>query len=171
MVTAGQNTESLSVAVEAGGGPDVSYAIQVHNTTGRAVPDAVITQRLPPNLDYVDAVPPPERTGQNLTWTLAIPAHGTARITTTGTADRHLGGRPLAHVTQAGALHDPHPQLTTTVCVREDTGPQACATGRSALRESTLPGWGRIALGPAIVALTAGAWYLWRRRTARAGRR
>jgi len=79
---------ALSVRAVAGqaGGQDVSYAIVVRNTTDRAVPDAVITQQLPASLDYTGATPTPHRTGRHLTWTLAIPAHGTARITTTGAA-------------------------------------------------------------------------------------
>jgi len=129
----------LSVAVQASGGQDVSYAIVVRNTTDHVVPDAVITQQLPPSMDYVTAIPPAHRTGRHLTWTLAIPAHSTARITTTSAAAHHVGARPLAHVTQAGTLHHGHRgATTTTVCASEDTGPQSCATGRGALRPEAL---------------------------------
>jgi hypothetical protein len=38
----------LSVVVHASGAQDVSYTIEVHNTTDHAVPDAVITQQVPP---------------------------------------------------------------------------------------------------------------------------
>lgn len=155
---ADSHTGPLSVAVHATGTQNVSYAIDVHNTTNHTVPDAIITQQLPPNLDYVTATPPPHRTGRRLSWTLAIPAHGTARITTTGTAGRHRGARPLDHVTQSGVLHrGSHRHPATTVCVREDTGPQSCATGRGALRPESLSRWesGALALGFAGAAVTA----------------
>jgi uncharacterized repeat protein (TIGR01451 family) len=164
---------AVAVAVQAGGGQDVSYAIVVRNTTDRAVPDAVITQQLPAGLDYIAAIPTPHRAGQHLTWTLAIPAHGTARITTTGAAGHHLEARPLDHVMPAGTVHrGHHRQLMTTVCVREDTGPQACATGHSTLRADSLSRWERGAaalagLGGAAAASFGGA-RVWRRRRATA---
>ncbi|WP_194926989.1 DUF11 domain-containing protein [Catenulispora pinisilvae] len=156
-VTSDSHSDPLSVAVQAGGGQDVSYAIEVRNTTDHPVPDAVITQQLPPGVDYVAATPAPHRTGRHLTWTLAIPAHGTARITTTGAAGHHLGARPLAHVTQAGTTlhHGHHRQPTTTVCAGEDTGPRACATGRGALRSEALTRWERG--GMALAMAGAGA--------------
>ena len=150
-VTSDSHSDPLSVAVQASGGQDVSYAIEVRNTTDHPVPDAVITQQLPAGLDYVAATPAPHRTGRHLTWTLAIPAHGTARITTTGAAGHHLGARPLAHVTQAGTTlhHGHHRQPTTTVCAGENTGPRACATGRGALRSEALTRWERGAMAMA----------------------
>lgn len=166
---------ALSVRAVAGqaGGQDVSYAIVVRNTTDRAVPDAVITQQLPASLDYTGATPTPHRTGRHLTWTLAIPAHGTARITTTGAAGHHLEARPLDHVTQAGTVHRGHDrQLTTTVCAREDTGPQACATGRSTLHGESLSRWERAAAALACLtgaaAACLGGARVWRRRRASA---
>ena len=148
----------------------------VRNATDHAVPNAVITQQLPSSMDYVAATPPPHRTGRNLSWTLAIPAHGIARITTTGAAGRHLGARPLDHVTQAGALHHGHHRhLMTTVCVREGTGRQACVTGRGALRQESLPRWesGALALGfagaAALVLLAVTR--VWGRRQQARGRR
>jgi uncharacterized repeat protein (TIGR01451 family) len=168
-VAAPASAGPLSVAVQASGGQDVSYAIVVRNTADHAVPDAVITQQLPPSMDYVAATPVPQRTGHHLSWTLTIPAHGTARITTTGAAGHHLGARPLDHVTQAGTLHHGHHrQLMTTVCVREDTGPQACATGRGALRPESLSRWehGALAIGSfaAVLAACFGGVRIWRRR-------
>ncbi|MEY9862763.1 putative repeat protein (TIGR01451 family) [Catenulispora sp. GAS73] len=171
---------SVALSVQAGGGradggQDVSYAIVVRNTTDRAVPDAVITQQLPANLDYTGGTPTPHRTGSHLTWTLAIPAHGTARITTTGAAERHLEARPLDHVTQADTVHrGHHRQLTTTVCARDagggDTGPQACATGHSTLHAQSLSRWERTAAALACLTGTAaaclGAARVWRRRRA-----
>jgi len=148
----------LSVAVQASGGQDVSYAIVVRNTTGHVVPDAVITQQLPSSMDYVAADPPPHRTGRRLSWTLAIPAHGTARITTTGATGRHRGARLLDHVTQSGALHrGRHRRQTTTVCVREDTGPQSCATGRGAPRPESLSHWESSALALGFAGAAASA--------------
>ncbi|MEY9931180.1 putative repeat protein (TIGR01451 family) [Catenulispora sp. GP43] len=135
---AGGHPAPLSVAVQASGAQDVSYAIEVRNTTDQTVTDAVITQQLPPGLDYVAATPAPHRTGRHLSRTLTIPAHGTARIATTGAAGHHLAARPLDHVTQAGPEHHGHRQPLTTVCAREDTGPQSCATGRGALRPQTV---------------------------------
>ncbi|WP_194920760.1 DUF11 domain-containing protein [Catenulispora rubra] len=149
----GGHPAPLSVALsvqasgaQADGGQDVSYAIVVRNTSDRAVPDAVITQQLPASLDYTGATPTPHRTGRHLTWTLAIPAHGTAHITTTGATGHHLEARPLDHATQAGTVHrGHHQQLTTTVCARDagggDTGPQACATGHSTLHAESLSRW------------------------------
>ena len=166
----------LSVAVQTSGGRDVSYAIVVRNTTDRAVSDAVVTQQLPASLDFTGATPTPQRTGRHLTWTLAIPAHGTAHITTTGAPAGRLGARPLDHVTQAGALRrGHHGQLTTTVCVREDAGPEACAIGRSTLRAHALSRGERIAAGMAcaagVTAACLGAVRVWRRRRRRgAGR-
>jgi len=175
----------LSVVVHASGARDVSYAIDVHNSTDRTVPDAVVTQQLPPGLEYRAATPIPHRIGRrHLTWTLAIPAHGTARIVTTtvGAAPAHghrLGARPLAHVTQAGAAdhghHGPHlrpPPPTTTVCAREDAGPQACATGRGAQPTRALSHWERTALvigavgGAVALAASFGGVRGWRRRRA-----
>lgn len=131
---AGGHPAPLSVAIQATGAQDVSYAIKISNTTAYTVTDAVITQQLPSGLDYVTATPAPHRTDRHLTWTLTIPAHGTARITTTGAPGHHLAARPLDHITQAGTPHHGHhPHPTTTVCAREDTGPQSCATGRGAL--------------------------------------
>lgn len=174
--TAGAHASPLSVAVRASGGQDVSYAIVVRNTTDHAVPDAVITQQLPPGMDYIAATPPPHRTGRHLSWSVAIPAHGTARITTTGAAGHRGGARPLDHVTPAGALHHGHHRhATTTVCVREDTGPQSCATGRGALRPESLSRWegGALALGFAGAAATVllTATRAWRRRPGRGRRR
>ncbi|MBS2535111.1 DUF11 domain-containing protein [Catenulispora sp. NF23] len=151
------HSDPLSVAVQASGGQDVSYAIEVRNTTDQPVTDAVITQQLPAGLDYVAATPAPRRSGHHLTWTLAIPAHGTARITTTGAVGHHLGARPLAHVTQAGTTlhHGHHPQPTTTVCAGENTGPRACATGRGALRPETLTRFERGAMAMACAGAMA----------------
>jgi uncharacterized repeat protein (TIGR01451 family) len=158
-MSAAADASPLSVAVQASGSQDVSYAIVVRNSADYAVPDAVITQQLPSSMDYVAANPPPHRTGRRrLSWSLAIPAHGTVRITTTGTTGRHRGARPLDHVTQSGVLHrGSHRHPATTVCVREDTGPQSCATGRGALRPESLSRWesGALALGFAGAAVTA----------------
>lgn len=178
----------LSVVVHATGARDVSYAIDVHNSTDHPVPDAVITQQLPPSLDYLAAAPPPRRTGRHLTWTLAIPAHGTTRIVTSTVAvapadGNRLGARPLAHADQADqaagtVVHGHHgwhlrqPRPTTTVCAREDTGPQACATSRGAQPTRTLSHWGRTALvtggvgGAIALAASLGGVRAWRRRRA-----
>jgi uncharacterized repeat protein (TIGR01451 family) len=171
----------LSVVVHATGARDVSYAIDVHNSADRPVADAVVTQLLPPGLDYLAATPPARRTGRRLTWTLAIPAHGTLRIVTTTVGGHRLGARPLAHVTQAGAAEHGHhgrhlgrAQPATTVCAGEDAGPQACATGPGARPARTLTHWEHIALliagvggAAAVAALFAGRWA--RRRRRRAG--
>ncbi|ACU70868.1 conserved hypothetical protein [Catenulispora acidiphila DSM 44928] len=149
---------ALSVAVQATGGQDVSYAIVVHNTTDHAVPDALITQQLPPSLHYITATPPPHHTGHHLTWTLTIPAHGTTRITTTSAADHHLAARPLDHTPQPGTPHrGHHQQQLTTVCVREATGPQSCATEPAAPGPHPLPRRQHAALTTTAAATTAAA--------------
>jgi uncharacterized repeat protein (TIGR01451 family) len=140
---AGGHTGPLSVAVRTSGTRDVSYTIEVHNTTDRTVPDAIITQRLPASLHYVAASPTPHRTGRDLTWTLTIPPRGTAYITTTGAAD--------------AVHHGHHRTLWTTVCAREDDGPPDCATGRGTLRPPARSPWerGGLALGAAGGAVAA----------------
>ncbi|GAA2021789.1 hypothetical protein GCM10009839_18660 [Catenulispora yoronensis] len=155
-------------------GQHVSYAIEVRNGTDHALPDAVVTQQLPANLAFVTASPTARREGHRLTWTLALPAHGIARISMTGAAGRphHWGSRPVGD--QAVAHGGRHGQIATTVCVRADadTGILACATGRSALRANRMPRWQRSAaafglLVAVVGGALAGARIWWRRRARR----
>lgn len=130
-------------------GQRVSYAIEVRNATDRALPEAVVTQQLPPNLEFVAASPTARRDGRHLSWTLAVPAHGVARITMTGAAE-HPHHQSLVHSGR-------HSHLTTTVCVSEDDGVLACATGRSALLSDGAPRWQRGAAAVAFAATVAAA--------------
>ncbi|GAA1973902.1 hypothetical protein GCM10009838_37330 [Catenulispora subtropica] len=157
----------VSVAVHASGtavheGQRVSYAIEVHNGTGHAMLEAVVTQQLPPNLAFVAAFPAARREGRRLTWTLAVPAHGTTRITMTGAARRphRLGSRLVTD--QAAAHGGRRPQLATMVCVREDpaAGPLACATGRSTLRPDRMPHRLKGVAAGGTAAGAVGAWSL-----------
>lgn len=160
----------MSVAVHASAtaheGQRVSYAIEIRNPTDHAMRDAVVTQQLPANLAFLAASPTAHRDGRHLSWTLAVPAHGVVRITMTGSA-----GRPhhqsLGHSGRRA-------YLTTTVCVRGDSGSLACTKGRSALRMDRTPSWQRGVAAASLAGAVFGAalvgvrlWRGWRGRRSR----
>jgi len=77
---------------KAGAGDEIMYQIKVTNPGQAAMTNARVTDTLPAGIEYVSSQPAAERSGQNLTWTLATVKPGEsvmiavkAKATKTGT--------------------------------------------------------------------------------------
>ncbi|WP_416970242.1 hypothetical protein [Streptomyces sp. 4F14] len=159
-------------------GTRVHYTVDVTNPGDHPYPAAVVTQLMPGGMKYVTATPAGRASGNEVTWTVRVPAHGHTRITVTA-----MPGSPEA-VREAQFVKVRQPERTdgkakssmsTTVCVRGKAGDRGttCASDFAALEArpgaeggGSSYGWLTGAAGLLGAAGVGGWWVLRRRREA-----